>query len=107
VADAWHLHPYDPKAYFGLVRKAWQEVTIPPTYQSGTQPAMLTPDAILQSFAQANPAFPASSILLNCANNRLTEVRICLAKDLSPIPCRGVQSCRANAVKITPLSPAP
>jgi ribonuclease T2 len=103
----WQAHgictPYDPAAYFGLVRKAFQEVTIPKVYQAGDQPAMLTPQIILESFAQANPSFPAGSIVLNCANNRLTEVRVCLAKDLSPIPCRGVNSCRANAVKITSI----
>jgi ribonuclease T2 len=106
----WQTHgictPYDPPTYFGLVRKAFQEVAIPPVYRSGGQPEMLTPEAILDAFAQANPKFPAGSVILNCANNRLTEVRVCLARDLSPIPCSGVRSCRANAVKITPLTPA-
>ena len=101
----WQTHgictPYDPATYFGLVRKAFQEVTIPKVYQADEQPAMLTPQVILDSFAQANPTFPAGSVLLNCANNRLTEIRVCMSKDLSPIACRGVNSCRANAVKIT------
>ncbi len=106
VRHEWQTHgtctPYDADTYFGLIRRAFQEVKIPPSFAAMSEETMLPPVAILDSFAKANPDFPAGSILLSCGNNRLTAIEVCLAKDLQPTACQGVRSCRANAVKITP-----
>jgi ribonuclease T2 len=102
----WETHgtctTYDADTYFGVVRKAFRQVKIPAVFSGTDHELMMPPGAILDAFAKANPGFPVGSIALSCGNNRLTAVAVCLAKDLQPMACSGVRSCRANAVKITP-----
>jgi ribonuclease T2 len=112
VKHEWETHgtctPYDAETYFKMIRKAYGEVK-PPASVTGAGPsasgkeAMMTPEAIIAAFAQANPSFPKGSIAVSCGNNRLTAVEVCMSKDLQPIACEAVRSCRANVVKITPV----
>jgi len=106
VRHEWETHgtctPYDGDAYFGLIRKAFKAVKIPADFAQTDHEFMLPPTGILGEFAKANPSFPAGSLALSCGNNRLTALEVCLGKDLQPIACSNVRSCRANAVKVTP-----
>jgi ribonuclease T2 len=91
-----------PDAYFGDVRTALQKIEIPPSFAAAaTPPTHLTPQALLQQFSSANPSFPHNSFVLTCGNNYLTAVEACFDKNLNPIACQGVRSCRANSIKIT------
>ena len=102
----WETHgtctAYDADAYFGIVRKAFREVQVPASFVATDHEVRMTPEAIVDAFAAANPTFPAGSIALSCGNNRLTAVEVCMTTDLRPMACSGVRSCRANVVKITP-----
>jgi ribonuclease T2 len=102
----WQTHgtctSYDSDTYFGLIRKAFNEVHIPAVFSGPTQPRMEPPAAILADFTAANPSFPASSFALSCGNNYLTAIEACFDKNLHPTACSNVRSCRANNVKITP-----
>jgi ribonuclease T2 len=106
VKHEWQTHgtctPFDADTYFGMIRKAFQEVKQPAAVTSVGQNAMLTPAVIIADFARENPSFPAGSIALSCGNNHLTAVEVCMSKDLQPIACNGVKSCKAKTVKITP-----
>ena len=106
VRHEWETHgtctAYDADTYFGVVRKAFREVKIPVAFTGTDHELMMPPGAIIDAFARANAGFPAGSIALSCGNNRLTAIEVCLAKDLQPMACSGVRSCRANAVKVTP-----
>jgi ribonuclease T2 len=85
-------------AYVATVQKALQAVQVPKNMPVQPEP----PTALIGQFTAINPGFPAASFALSCGNNRLTAIEVCMAKDLSPIACQGVKSCRANVVKITP-----
>ena len=102
----WQTHgvctPYDADTYFGLIRKAFGEVQIPPAFTNTTQQTMEPPASIIAQFATINTGFPAGSIALSCGNNYLTAMQFCLDKNLNPIACSGIRTCRANQVKITP-----
>ncbi|HEY4380305.1 MAG TPA: ribonuclease T2 [Acidobacteriaceae bacterium] len=102
----WQTHgtctPYDADTYFGLIRRAFQSVKIPAEFTSAASQTMEPPAAILDSFAQINTGFPATSFALSCGNNYLTAMEVCFDKSLKPIACTGVRSCRAKAVKIAP-----
>lgn len=91
-----------PDAFFTLARKAVHAVAIPRQLSSLDHAVSMPPAAILGLFTAANPSLPATSLALSCGNNNLTAVEVCLARDLSPIACQQVRSCRANTVRIPP-----
>ncbi|CAN5485853.1 ribonuclease T2 [soil metagenome] len=107
VKHEWQTHgtctPYDADTYFGMIRKAFKVVKVPAVYSDGTKEVQMKPADILADFAKVNPGFPAGSMALSCGNNRLTAFELCMSKDLKPIACSAVKTCRANVVKITPV----
>jgi ribonuclease T2 len=88
--------------YFALIHQAYRAVQIPADIGTGNDAQGVTPQTLLGRFAAVNPEYPADSFALSCGNNRLTAIEICLTKDLRPESCRGVRSCRANVVQVTP-----
>jgi ribonuclease T2 len=91
-----------PQRFFAMEHQAFHSLRIPPQFAHIDHEISLTPNAILDLFAAANPNFPQGSILLSCGRNHLTAIEACFSKDLKPIVCQGLRSCRANSVKITP-----
>jgi len=106
VEHEWRTHGtcsgLNADDYFAAIRKAYAALAIPPDIGQGTDPSGVTPPDLLQRFAKANPSYPQGSIALSCGNNRLTAVEVCLTRNLQPEACRGVRSCRANVIKVTP-----
>jgi ribonuclease T2 len=102
----WQTHgtctPYDAATYFGLIRKAFNEVKIPADFNGNTQPASEPPAAIIGDFAKSNATFPSGSIAVSCGNNALTAMEFCFDKNLNPEACQSVKACGANTVKIPP-----
>ena len=93
-----------PERFFAMEHQAFHSLKIPQQFEHIDQEVNMAPNAILDLFAQANPGFPQGSILLSCGRNHLTAIEACFDKDLKPIACRGLRSCRANSVEITPPS---
>lgn len=56
---------------------------------------------------QANPGFPAGSLLLSCREGHVTAVEACFSRSLAPIRCEEVQPCQADLVIFDPQAPAP
>jgi ribonuclease T2 len=102
----WQTHGtcsgLSPDAFFSAARTAFHSVAIPPRLTQLTQQISLPPAQILQLFTASNPGLPASSLALSCGNNFLTAIEVCLDKQLRPIACTAVRSCRANTVRIPP-----
>ena len=95
-----------PRRFFALERKAYHALHIPHELEHLTTETSITPGAILDLFHVANSGLPAGSILLSCGHNHLTAIEACFSKDLTPIACRGLDTCHANVVKITPEAAA-
>jgi ribonuclease T2 len=93
------------RAYFDAVRKARSVVKIPPEYVDLEQPVTVTPDAVKEAFVKANSGLPADGLAIECDKKRLTEVRICLSKDLQFRDCADVarRSCRRDQLLMPPL----
>ena len=89
--------------FFATARAAYESVKIPSALAKLKTQTSMQPEQILDLFTQTNPLIPRASFALSCGHNFLTAVEICLDKSLHPVPCSGVQSCRANTVRI----PAP
>jgi|HubBroStandDraft_1064217.scaffolds.fasta_scaffold61572_2 ribonuclease T2 len=102
----WRTHGscsgLSPDAFFTTARAALQLFTVPPRLAQLTTQISLPPDEILSLVTQSNPSIGAGSLVLSCGNNYLTAVEVCLDKQLHPIGCGPVRSCRARTVRIPP-----
>jgi ribonuclease T2 len=106
LVHEWQAHGtcsgLSPDAFFETARAAFHSVTIPAQLQSVSSQVSMPPDQIIDLFAASNPAIPRSSFVVSCGHNYLTAVEVCLDKNLHPVACGAVRSCRANVVRIPP-----
>ena len=88
------------RAYFENIRKARAVTKIPADYLELEKPIMVTPREVTEAFLKANPAMPSEAISIACDSKRLSEVRICLAKDFSFRDCAELtrRSCRRDQI---------
>jgi ribonuclease T2 len=93
------------RAYFDTVRKAREAVKIPPQFSDLHEPLNVTPSAVQEAFIKANPGLSAGSMAVECDKRRLTEVRICLSKDLQFRDCSEIarRSCRGDQLVMPPV----
>jgi ribonuclease T2 len=97
------------QAYFDTIRKARAAVKIPPEYADLKAPLAVTPDAVEDAFIKVNPGLSPKAIAVGCDHSRLTEIRLCLSKDLNPTAlfhdCAAVtkRSCRRDQLVMPPV----
>jgi ribonuclease T2 len=102
VYHAWDRHGtcsgLSAQAYFAALRKARAAVKVPPSYLALDRPITVTPGAVADAFLKANPGLQPADFAVACDKTRLTEVRICLAKDFSFHDCAEVvrRACRRD-----------
>jgi len=63
------------------------------------------PRAVAEAFIKANPGLSPGAMAVGCDAKRLTEVRLCLAKDLRFRDCVEIakRSCSREQVTMPPL----
>jgi ribonuclease T2 len=109
IYNEWDKHGtcsgLSPDAYFDAVRKARAAVKIPPDYVDLQQPLSVAPGAVQDAFVKANSGLSPSGIAVECDNRRLTEIRICLSKELQFRDCPEVakRACRRDQVIMPPV----
>lgn len=109
VFNQWDRHGtcsgLNGQQYFDLVRKARETVKIPEQFHELSGYKMVTPDEVEQAFVGANPSLPRGGISVTCDTRRLSEVRICMSKDLQFRDCSEVdrRSCRNEKVVMPPV----
>lgn len=84
------------EAYFETMRKVRSAVKIPDDYLQLAQPITVSPEEVAEAFVKANPGSTRATFAVACDNKRLTEIRVCMAKDFSFRDCGGVarSACR-------------
>ncbi|MBI5085479.1 MAG: hypothetical protein HZB13_12880 [Acidobacteria bacterium] len=50
-----------------------------------------------------NSGLGASSVVVTCSSNYLSEVRVCMDRNLKPVPCVGQRECRVSSVRMPPV----
>ena len=73
--------------YYALSRKAYEAINRPAVFRKLTDPVRLPASVIEDAFLKANPALEPDMLTITCLDGRIQEARVCLSKDLTPVPC--------------------
>ena len=109
VYSQWDSHGtcsgLSAQAYFDLVRKARNLVKIPDSYDALKAPITVEPDEVEDAFVKANPGLSRGGVAVTCDSSRLSEVRICLSKDLKFRDCAEIdrRACRRDKLIMPPV----
>ncbi len=78
---------------------------IPAEFLDLAAPKTIAPDAIESAFVKDNPGLSQSAIAVICDRTRLSEVRICMNKDLQFRACEEIdrRACRRDQVVMPPV----
>ena len=74
-------------AYYTATRAALDGLRIPEVFDDLDRDITLPPAVVEEAFLEANPGSTADGVTVTCRDAALTEVRICLPRDLDPRPC--------------------
>ena len=93
------------QAYFDLVRKARAAVKIPEAYSAPKSTMSVSPDEVEEAFINANPGLARAGVAVTCGSTRLSEIRICMSKDLRFRDCAEIdrRACRRDKLLMPPI----
>jgi ribonuclease T2 len=109
IFNEWKKHGtcsgLGPRGYFETIRKARAVVKIPPEFIGLADPKTVSPTEIEDAFIKANPGLSATAISVICNRSRLSEVRICMSRDLQFRNCDELdrRACRRDQVVMPPV----
>jgi len=93
------------RAYFESIRKARAAVKIPEEFLQLSEQKTVAPGDLEAAFIKVNPGLSSSAISVTCSGRRLSEVRICLSKDMQFRACEETdrRACRRDEVVMPPV----
>jgi ribonuclease T2 len=109
IFNEWKKHGtcsgLGPRGYFETIRKARAAVKIPPEFIDLADPKTVSPTEVEDAFVKVNPGLSATSIAVTCNRTRLSEVRICMSKDLQFRACDEIdrRACRRDQLVMPPV----
>lgn len=91
--------------YLAVTRAARERVDIPSRYEEAETALTVAPADVERDFTTSNPGLGGGAIAVACEASFVSEVRICMTKDLAFRPCPEVDArgCRARSATM----PAP
>lgn len=92
-------------AYCALSREAYGRVVRPPVFRKLDKTVRLPASVVQDAFLQANPGMEPDGVTITCRDGHIQEARICLSRDLDPVPCGQdvVRDCTARDALFTPI----
>ncbi|WP_050927859.1 ribonuclease T2 family protein [Aestuariivita boseongensis] len=92
-------------AYYALSREAYARVTRPEIFRKLTRPVKLPASVVEEAWLEANPDLEPDGITITCRDGYIQEARICLSRDLDPVPCGRdvVRDCRMRDAVFAPV----
>jgi ribonuclease T2 len=92
----------DALSYFKTADRALASVQVPQVLEAPAHSLMLSGAQILAVFRDANPHSPENAVTVACSHGQLSEVRVCLTRELAPRSCgqRVRSSCPDGPVRI-------
>ena len=91
--------------YYALSRRAYAGVVRPDIFRKLDRSVKLPASVVEQAFLKANPTLEPDGITITCRDGRIQEARICLSRDLTPVPCGQdvVRDCAMKDAVFDPL----
>ncbi|MEL6171507.1 MAG: ribonuclease T2 [Pseudomonadota bacterium] len=87
----WRKHGtctgFSASQYYELSRKAYTSVTRPAVLRKLDKSVKLPASVIEQAFLRDNPSLSEDTLTITCRAGHIQEARICLSKELDPVPC--------------------
>lgn len=92
-------------AYYETARAAYDGVVRPPVFRKVKNDIRLPASVIEEAFLKSNPDMEADGVTVTCKSGYIQEVRICLSKDLDPVPCGRdvIKDCTLDNALFTPI----
>lgn len=92
-------------AYYALSREAYGRITRPEVFRKLDRSVTLPASLVEEAFLKANPDLEADGLTITCRDGHIQEARICLSRDLDPVPCgRDVaRDCKMKDARFTPV----
>ena len=84
--------------YFGKIAALYRQIAIPIHNTGGDQ--QISPAALREQFARANPAWPIGSFAIQDNGRYLVAVKICLGRTLLPMACPRPGDTRTTPIVI-------
>jgi ribonuclease T2 len=110
VQHQWGMHGtcsgLSAQDYLAVVRAARERVSIPDSYASAPDWRRVTAGEVEAAFIAANPGMKEDGIGVTRRGNNLSEVRICLTRDLTPRPCPEIDQRGAGAGERLAMPPS-
>jgi ribonuclease T2 len=110
IYHEWDAHGtcsgLDPRTYFATIRKAREMVRIPDEYADPKDYITVAPGEVQSAFVRVNQGLSPEGVVVTCNRRRLSEVRVCLARDLQFRDCSGAArrgACRRDRVVMPPV----
>jgi ribonuclease T2 len=109
IYNEWDKHGtcsgLQQRAYFETIRKARAVVKIPPEFLDLANTKTVAPQDVEDAFVKINPGLTNAAIAVTCNRTRLSEVRICLSKDLQFRSCDEIdrRACKRDQVTMPPV----
>lgn len=109
IFNEWDKHGtcsgLSERNYFETIRKARAAVKIPAEYLDLSEAKSVAPADVEEAFVKANPGLSSAAVSVTCNRTRLSEVRICLSKDLQFRSCEDLErrACRRDQVTMPPI----
>ncbi len=92
-------------AYYAQSREAYARVTRPEVFRKLKDPVQLPASVVEEAFLKANPSLERDMVTVTCREGHIQEVRICLSRDLNPVPCGRdvIRDCRLKDAQFEPI----
>lgn len=109
IAHEWKAHGtcsgLTADEYFDLADRAYASIRIPAPLTPVSQPGAMSAENVRDAFVDANAGMASDMLGVSCRGRDLSEVRICVDRDLRPRHCgRGVRmSCPKKTALRIPL----
>lgn len=108
INHQWNKHGtcsgLDQERYFAAARKAFESLSMPSDVEQGRL-TYTDRRSLLAAIQKENPGLPANAVVLRCSSSDFSEMRVCLSRDLRPIPCQGSSrgNCPSSGIRIRPI----
>ncbi|KEJ90926.1 ribonuclease T2 family protein [Sulfitobacter donghicola] len=91
--------------YYDLSRRAYGAITRPAIFRKLDRTVKLPASVVEDAFIKDNPNLTRDSITITCRQGYIQEARICMSRDLEPVPCGRdvIKDCTLKDAVFTPL----